>query len=60
LKRREPAAHGFGVIMQSLEHILGSLSDLVWGPVMLALLFGTHIFLTFRLRFIQRYIPNLS
>lgn len=46
--------------MQSLEHILGSLSDLVWGPVMLALLFGTHIFLTFRLRFIQRYIPNLS
>jgi alanine or glycine:cation symporter, AGCS family len=29
---------------------------LVWGPPMLVLLFGTHLFLTFRLRFIQRYI----
>jgi AGCS family alanine or glycine:cation symporter len=28
----------------------------VWGPWMLVLLFGTHVFLTFRLRFIQRYI----
>jgi AGCS family alanine or glycine:cation symporter len=34
---------------------LSALSNIVWGPPMLALLFGTHLFLTFRLRFIQRY-----
>jgi len=38
------------------EKILGGISNLVWGPPMLILLFGTHIFLTFRLRFIQRHI----
>lgn len=35
-----------------------SLSDLVWGPWMLVLLVGTHLFLTIRLRGIQRYIPH--
>jgi len=30
--------------------------DRVWGVPMLVLLFGTHLFLTFRLRLIQRYI----
>lgn len=42
--------------MESLEKLLSSLSNIVWGPALLILLFGTHIFLTFRLRFIQRYI----
>ncbi|RPH96679.1 sodium:alanine symporter family protein [candidate division KSB1 bacterium] len=42
--------------MQSLEHFFGKVSDLVWGVPLLVLLFGTHIFLTFRLRFIQRFI----
>ncbi len=42
--------------MQTLEKIFADLSNLVWGPLMLCLLFGTHIFLTVRLRFIQRYI----
>jgi AGCS family alanine or glycine:cation symporter len=37
------------------EKLLGQLSDIVWGPPLLILLFGTHLFLTFRLRFIQRY-----
>jgi AGCS family alanine or glycine:cation symporter len=32
------------------------LSNLVWGPPMLLLLCGTHLFLTVRLRFIQRHI----
>lgn len=32
------------------------MSGLVWGPPMLILLFGTHLFLTFRLKFIQRYL----
>lgn len=35
--------------------ILTQISNIVWGPPLLALLFGTHLFLTFRLRCIQRY-----
>ncbi len=31
-------------------------SKILWGPPALIFLLGTHIFLTFRLRFIQRYI----
>jgi AGCS family alanine or glycine:cation symporter len=42
--------------MQLLEHWLGQISDFVWGPPLVLLLMGTHLFLTFRLRFIQRYI----
>ena len=44
--------------MTSLETMLQSISDWVWGPPLLILLFGTHLFLTFRLRFIQRYLPQ--
>ncbi|MGE0811762.1 MAG: alanine/glycine:cation symporter family protein [Vicinamibacterales bacterium] len=44
--------------MQSLEALLAQASDLVWGPPLLILLFGTHVFLTIRLRFIQRYLPK--
>lgn len=36
--------------------ILGSISDIVWGWPLILLLFGTHLFLTFRLRWIQGYI----
>lgn len=42
--------------MQRLTEILDGISGWVWGPPMLVLLFGTHIFLTFRLRLIQRYV----
>jgi alanine or glycine:cation symporter, AGCS family len=42
--------------MQEFEKFIGQLSDFVWGPPLLILLLGTHIFLTFRLRFIQRYL----
>ncbi len=42
--------------MDTLEKILSDLNAIVWGPPMLILLFGTHIFLTLRLGFIQRYI----
>ncbi len=31
------------------------LRDFIWGVPMIVLLFGTHLFLTFRLRFIQRH-----
>jgi AGCS family alanine or glycine:cation symporter len=43
--------------LQSIETVLARLSDFVWGPPLLVLLFGTHLFLTVRLRFIQRYLP---
>jgi alanine or glycine:cation symporter, AGCS family len=43
-------------LMQEFEKLIGQLSDFVWGPPLLILLLGTHIFLTFRLRFIQRYL----
>ncbi len=42
--------------MEQLEQILDTVSGYVWGPPLLILLFGTHLFLTFRLRFIQRYL----
>ncbi|MGH7819472.1 MAG: alanine:cation symporter family protein, partial [Candidatus Binatia bacterium] len=42
--------------METVERWLAAASDLAWGPPMLLLLFGTHLFLTARLRFIQRHI----
>ena len=42
--------------MATFETILSNLASLVWGPPLLILLCGTHLFLTFRLRFIQRYL----
>jgi AGCS family alanine or glycine:cation symporter len=33
-----------------------NLSGIVWGPVLIILLFGTHLFLTIRTGFIQRFI----
>jgi len=42
--------------MPQLEALLGRIADVVWGPPLLILLFGTHLFLTVRLRFIQRYM----
>lgn len=35
---------------------LSAADDFVWGPPLLVLLFGTHLFLTVRLRFPQRYL----
>ncbi len=37
----------------TLHQILTAASDIIWGPFMMALLIGTGIFLTFRLRGIQ-------
>ena len=44
--------------MADLEAALDWLSGWVWGPPLLVLLCGTHLYLTFRLRFIQRYIGH--
>lgn len=38
--------------MQQFNDIVQAIDDFVWGPVMLVLLVGTGIFLTFRLRFL--------
>ncbi|MBI2082637.1 MAG: sodium:alanine symporter family protein [Deltaproteobacteria bacterium] len=42
--------------LQNLEKFLNDLSNWVWGPPLLILLVGTHLFLTVRLRFIQRHL----
>ncbi len=44
--------------MQAIEAVLAQASDFVWGPPLLILLFGTHLFLTVRLKFIQTYLPQ--
>lgn len=41
--------------MATLEKVLDQISGYVWGVPLLVLLFGTHLFLTFRLGFIQKY-----
>jgi AGCS family alanine or glycine:cation symporter len=43
-------------MMAQVEQLLAQASDLVWGPPLLVLLFGTHLYLTFRLGFVQRYL----
>ncbi len=42
--------------MTNIETILSNLAGFIWGPPLLILLFGTHLFLSIRLRFIQRYL----
>ncbi|PKO17159.1 sodium:alanine symporter family protein [candidate division BRC1 bacterium HGW-BRC1-1] len=43
-------------LLHGLEKAINTTSNFLWGYPLVILLFGTHIFLTFRLRFIQRYI----
>jgi AGCS family alanine or glycine:cation symporter len=42
--------------MQAFHQFIIWIDSYLWGPPMLILLFGTHVFLTFRLRFIQKYV----
>ncbi|MFO7448478.1 MAG: sodium:alanine symporter family protein [Ignavibacteriaceae bacterium] len=42
--------------MEQIENFLAEISNIVWGIPLLVLLFGTHIFLTIRLKFVQRFI----
>lgn len=42
--------------MESFEKVLELISGYVWGVPLLAVLFGTHLFLTFRLGVIQKHI----
>jgi AGCS family alanine or glycine:cation symporter len=41
--------------MQEFHNFISFLNSYLWGPPMLIALFGTHLFLTYRLKFIQRY-----
>ncbi|HOX24425.1 MAG TPA: sodium:alanine symporter family protein [Candidatus Krumholzibacteria bacterium] len=42
--------------MSQIERVLLAASDVVWGPPLLILLGGTHLFLTFRTGVIQRHL----
>ena len=44
--------------METVNAALSWVNGYLWGPPMLILLFGTHLFLTVRLRFIQRWTPT--
>lgn len=43
-------------LFTGLNEWVQSINDVIWGWPMLLVLLGTHLFLTFRLRFPQRYI----
>lgn len=42
--------------MEELDYIMSEVSGFIWGWPLIILLLGTHIYLTIRLRFPQRYI----
>ncbi|MCB2313566.1 sodium:alanine symporter family protein [Clostridium tagluense] len=42
--------------MESFGQLIAQIDSWIWGIPLIVLLFGTHLFLTFRLKFIQRYI----
>lgn len=44
--------------MQAFNDFLSTLSGFLWGWPMMIMLLGTHLFLTIRLGFPQRYIPR--
>ena len=41
--------------METFANALKTADAFIWGPPLLILLLGTHLFYTFRLRFVQRY-----
>lgn len=41
--------------MQEIHDFIKTLNSFLWGPPLLIALFGTHLFLTYRLKFIQRH-----
>ncbi len=48
--------------MEAIQDMLNTIDDAVWGPVMLILLVGSGIFLTFRLKFLpwRNLFPSLK
>ena len=47
----------WGIFMALLQHAVAVAREYLWGFPMLALLFGTHLYFTFHLGFIQKKIP---
>jgi len=43
-------------MIDAIHNVIGAINNVVWGWPMIILLLGTHIFLTFKLKFIQRYV----
>ena len=43
--------------MNMISKFISDFDSFLWGPPLLILLVGIHVYLTFRLKFIQRYIP---
>lgn len=43
--------------MENLHALIIWLNSLLWGPPMLVVLMGTHVYLTIRLKFVQRFLP---
>ena len=41
-----------------MVEVLAAIDAVVWGPAMIALLLGSHVFLTFKTGFIQRRLPQ--
>lgn len=44
--------------MELVESVIGAIDDFVWGIPMIALLLGSHVYLTIRTGFIQRKLPK--
>jgi AGCS family alanine or glycine:cation symporter len=44
--------------METLNKLTEQAASLVWGPWLIALLFGTHLFLTIRTGFMQRHLGH--
>ena len=42
--------------VENFEQIVQNIANFVWGVPLIVLLLGTHLFLTFKLKFIQRFI----
>lgn len=42
--------------MERIQTLISNISEILWGPPMLIILMGTHIFFTFRTGFIQKYL----
>ncbi len=43
--------------MEMLHALIIWCNSFLWGPPMLVVLMGTHVYLTIRLKFVQRYLP---
>ena len=41
-----------------IVQIINDIDAFVWGPPMIVLLMGSHVYLTFRTRFVQRKLPT--